>query len=208
MVSDDDVQVLVAVVQRELPAEWAAWPGGWPEQVEAALIDAVLSIRAQYGQEHNGVRGAVGRWREYRCEDRPDDLKVLAETDLETITTIVGRQKLSGGASKAQTILDAAQNLVTAGVLHAADVDPDSMGQKLAYTDVAGLGPVTWEYFLMLLGRPGSKADVWIIRFVGDALGRQVGKDEARVLVVAAAGRLDVDATTLDHAIWSHRRGR
>jgi hypothetical protein len=37
-----------------------------------------------------------------------------------------------------------------------------------------GLGPVTWDYFLMLLGTPGVKADTWIVRFAADALGRHV----------------------------------
>lgn len=33
-----------------------------------------------------------------------------------------------------------------------------------------GLGKVTAEYLLMLLGVPGLKADVMILRFVNDAL--------------------------------------
>jgi len=26
-----------------------SWPGGWPGEIEAALIDAVFSVRAHYG---------------------------------------------------------------------------------------------------------------------------------------------------------------
>lgn len=204
--ADDAVLTLVAAVRRELPGDWAAWPGGWPDQIEAALIDAVLSIRAQYGQEHNGVRGAVRQWREHRGTPCPDDLSVLAGTDAVVLTGIVGRQKLSGGASKADAIVEAARNLSNLGVRHAADVNPDSTGQKLAYTDVVGLGAVTWEYFLMLLGRPGVKADRWIVSFVSQALSRTVSPDESRDLVKAAAAELDVDPKNLDHAIWSHAR--
>lgn len=162
----DDVRMLVAAVEKELPEERAVWPGGWPDQIEAALIDAVRSIRAEYGRAHNGVRGAVGQWRTHRGTDRPDDLTVLAATD------------------------------------------PESMGQKLAYTDVVGLGDVTWEYFLMLLGKPGVKADVWIVRFVSKAVGRTTSSPETRDLVKAAAAELGTDPTALDHAIWSHQRGR
>ena len=204
--TDDDVQTLVAAVRKELPDDWAAWPGGWPDQIEAALIDAVLSIRAQYGQEHNGVRGAVRQWRDHRGTQRPDDLSVLAGTDPVVLTGIVGRQKLSGGASKAEAIVDAARNLSNLGVRHAADVNPDSTGQKLAYTDVIGLGSVTWEYFLMLLGRPGVKADRWIVSFVSRALSRTVSPAESRGLVKAAATELGAGQTALDHAIWSHAR--
>ncbi|MBB5788950.1 hypothetical protein [Jiangella mangrovi] len=206
--ADDDVRTLVAAVERELPDDWAAWPGGWPGQIEAAHIDAVRSIRAQYGQEHNGVRGAVGKWRAHRGTDRPDDLSVLAATDPAVLAGIVGKQQLSGGVSKAEAMIEAARNLSGLGVRHAADVDPASMGQKLAYTDVTGLGDVTWEYFLMLLGKPGVKADVWINRFVGRALGRTPSPAESRDLVKAAAVELMVDATALDYAIWSHERGR
>jgi len=36
--------------------------GGYPSEVEAALVDAVLSIRNTYGTSPStGVRGAVGR---------------------------------------------------------------------------------------------------------------------------------------------------
>ncbi|TDC52920.1 hypothetical protein E1212_07185 [Jiangella ureilytica] len=204
--ANDDVQTLVAVVRTELPGDGPAWPGGWPDQIEAALIDAVRSIRAAYGREHNGVRGAVGQWRAHRGSDRTDDLTVLAETDPAVLTGIVGKQRLSGGASKAEAIVEAARNLSKLGVRHAADVDPDSTGQKLAYTDVVGLGDVTWEHFLMLLGRQGVKADVWINRFVHRALRRTPSSAESRDLVKAAAAELRVDATAIDYAIWSHAR--
>lgn len=204
--ADDDVQVVVAAVRTALPEDWASWPGGWPDQIEAALVDAVLSIRAQYGQEDNGVRGAVARWKAHRGSDRPDDLTVLAATDVATLTGIVGRQKLSGGASKAAAIVEAAQNLLAVGVRRAADLDARSVVHKDAYELVKGLGPVTWTYFHMLLGKPGVKPDTWILRFLREALGRPVGTDEARELVAKAAVELRVDETTLDHAIWSHRR--
>ncbi len=60
----------------------------------------------------------------------------------------------------------------------------------------------------MLVGRPGVKADTWITRFVGDAVGRPVDSATAGRLVRQAAERLDVSPTHLDHAIWSHARRR
>lgn len=67
---------------------------------------------------------------------------------------------------------------------------------------------MTWEYFGMLLGKPGVKADTWICRFVERAVGRDVSPREAKSLVMAAAGRLNADATHLDHAIWAYERQR
>jgi hypothetical protein len=61
-----------------LPGDWPEWPGGWPGKVEAAPIDAVLSISATYGQSHNGVRGAIQRWQAARDGGALDDLTVLA----------------------------------------------------------------------------------------------------------------------------------
>jgi hypothetical protein len=73
-----DVALLVCALEAPLPGDWPEWPGGWPGKVEAALIDAVLSIRATYGQSHNGVRGAIQRWQAARDGGALDDLTVLA----------------------------------------------------------------------------------------------------------------------------------
>ena len=82
-----------------------------------------------------------------------------------------------------------------------------------AYLSVRGCGSVTWTYFGMLLGASGEKADTWIVRFVGDAIGRSVTQTEAEALVSAAAAELSVPDSQLDHAIWqavrsSARRSR
>lgn len=58
----------------------------------------------------------------------------------------------------------------------------------------------------MLVGKPGIKADRWIIRFCYDAVGRQLSGEEAHDLVEAAARRLDRPAHHLAHAIWSFAR--
>ena len=206
--SDFDISTLVQFVQSELPRDsWKPWPGGWPDQVEVALIDAVLSIAAQYGTPENGVRGAVSRYREAVGTDRPNDLTRLAAYDPAELQVILNDQKVSG-RTKASVIVEAAQNLLAAGVKSAADVDPHDPAQKRAYIDVHGLGPVTWEYFGMLLGKPGVKADRWILRFVNRGLGRDLTSAEARSLLHTVADRLDAAPTELDHAIWAHERQR
>ncbi|WP_129670249.1 hypothetical protein [Phytoactinopolyspora endophytica] len=204
-----DVDLILAAVRTSLPGELIEWPGGWPDQIEAALIDAVLSIRAKYGQPHNGVRGAVGRYREVRQTSTLDDLDGLASfTPVQLSETLGNSQGLSGGSTKAEGIINAARNLVDAGVHRAAEISDPTLARKRAYTQVRGLGVVTWEYFLMLLGIPGVKADTWVLRFAEQTLGRKTSPAEARGLILAAATKLHVDPSRLDHAIWAHMRKR
>ncbi|KAD3515007.1 hypothetical protein GD627_11900 [Arthrobacter yangruifuii] len=206
--SESDISTLVEFIQAELPRDlWKPWPGGWPEQIEAALIDAVLSIAAQYGTPENGVRGAVSRYRKAVGTDRPDDLARLAAYDPDELQTVLNDQKVSG-RTKASAIIEAAGNLLALGVKTAADLDAHDPAQKRAYTCVHGLGPVTWEYFGMLLGKPGVKADRWILRFVRRGLGRELASAEARSLLHEVADRLDAMPTELDHAIWAYERER
>lgn len=206
----NDVTTLAAAVNSAVPrSELKAWPGGWPGEVEAALMDAVLSIRANYGQPHNGVRGAVGKWREERGGSRLDDLDALATFDSQRLAVVIENgQRLSGGSLKADAIVEAAQNLVGVGVRHATDLSEPSSRHKRAYVSVKGLGPVTWEYFLMLLGVPGVKADTWIVRFVEQALDRQVSPVDARALLMAVAHSMKVSPSALDHNIWDYMRRR
>ncbi len=63
---------------------------------------------------------------------------------------------------------------------------------------------MTWQYLLMLVGKPGVKADTWVCRFVEGAVGRPVASQEAGTLLHRAAAELEVNPTNLDHAIWSH----
>lgn len=82
------------------------------------------------------------------------------------------------------------------------------------YTGVRGLGPETFEYFSMLLGRPGVKADRMIVRFVHDTLGRDVSSAEARSLVTAAHAQLSTEPehefgetlTHFEHRLWRAAR--
>ena len=87
---------------------------------------------------------------------------------------------------------------------------------KKACTGVHGLGAVTFEYFLILVGVPGVKADAMIRRFVAHAVGRRdedaATPGQARELVIAAyqapAGtkHYPEDLTAFEHALWQHQR--
>ncbi len=172
------------------------------------MLDSVFSIRARYGGETTGVRAVVKNWRQHRGAAR-DDLGALAEfvgEEKELFGILQNRQRLGSGPSKAAAAASAAEALRGAGVRSSGDLKGTD-DQRRAWCSVTGLGDVTWSYFQMLLGVQGVKADVMVMRFVADALERKtVRSQEARELVLAAAERMKVDATELDHAIWSWQR--
>jgi hypothetical protein len=206
---EEDLQRLLGRISERLPASWASWPGGWPNQIELALIDAVLSIRSRYGSPTTGVRKRVALYRQLRTPAAPDDLNVLARFSSEQLADVLQTTQRSAGELKTAAIVQVARRLTEAGVIRAADLRPDDVSQAAAYCGVRGLGPVTWQYLLMLVGNPGVKADTWILRFVTASLGRAATTREAEHLVKVAALRLDVSPTDLDHAIWNYmsRRG-
>lgn len=203
-VASKQLGVLLTSIEVRVGREILAWPGGWPGEIEAALLDAVFSIRARYGGPTTGVRAVVGRWRENRGGPA-DDLSVLAAADPEELARIVDNRAKASRRSKAAIVVDAAEALTGAGLVHAAGYTRSEQ-QRRAYLSVRGCGPVTWTYFGMLLGVEGVKPDTWIVRFVSEAVGERVTTTEAEALVTAAAARLGVSASQLDHAIWQAAR--
>ncbi|QFG69243.1 hypothetical protein [Ornithinimicrobium pratense] len=200
----DEVDKVVAAVEH-IPKPWNKFPGGYPDQIEAALIDAVFSIRSKYGSETTGVRAVVRRYCDAIGDPKPDQLDRLASMDTGRLTRVLQNAQAVSGRSKAEAVQEAARNLVEAGVHRAADLDPAR--HRPAYTRVHGLGKVTWAYFCMLLGHQGVKADTWVMRWVAQALGEDsINSARANALVQGAAQKLKVDATQLDHAIWAHAR--
>jgi hypothetical protein len=201
-----DEEVLYTHVLETIGDTPENWPGGWPGEIEAALIDAIFSIRARYGNRsrRTGVYGAVVRWRDHR-EPPADDLSILAATPEPQLRDITNSGKLAG-RTKAQVVLDAAKALLEVGVVHSGDLQDREKEARRAYLSVKGCGPVTWAYFRMLLGHDDVKADTWVKRFVRDKLPGVTTHTEVSRLVHAVAAQLEVDARQLDHAIWRYRR--
>lgn len=202
----DDVTKLREHVDRTLGEPATTWPGGWPCEIEAALIDAVFSIRANYGSRarKTGVYGAVSRYRDTRPEGA-DDLRKLASMAEEELEALTNRGR-TGGRSKAGAVIDAANALVEAGVVHASDLKSQQAVARSAYLSVRGCGPVTWSYLCMLLGIDDVKADTWVMRFVQQAVPHAKTTEEVRRLVSEVAKQMGVRRSDLDHAIWSYQR--
>ncbi|WP_121805493.1 hypothetical protein [Nocardioides mangrovicus] len=181
---------------------------GWPGQIELALVDSVMSIRARYGTETSGVLGRVLRYRSVVERHPLDDLSEFSRLDPDWLQGLLGLQR-SGGRLKSEVCLDVAGRLLDAGIAKASDVEVDSPAHKSAWTGTVGLGWVTWEYFTMLLGRTGVKADTMIIRFVSKAIGDgTLDPKRAHGAVIGAAELLGAQARDLDHAIWRQESGR
>ncbi len=197
-----DLRLVVAALRKAVPDDDLEWPGGYPDQVELALIDAVLSIQARYGQPFNGVRGQVELWRQHR-DGQANDLSSLARGDLGQVLT--NRQRISG-MLKVEAIAQAAQALQDRGLTSAADVIAHPDDARQGYCSVHGLSTVTFDYFQMLLGTETIKPDTWILRFLHQALGRTVTRGEATMLMTAAAHQMGRSTRQLDHQVWQHMR--
>lgn len=201
--SEDVARLLDHVKAKDI--EMRAVPGGWPGNVELSLIDAVLSIRARYGvSADTGVRGAIQRYKNDIGGSSWDDLRRLAQVDPARLERVLKNRQKTGGVPKGQAIVSVAGRLAGVGVISSQDVDRDSPAQRKAYCGTKGLGPVTWQYFLMLVGHDGVKADTLLTRFVEEAIGRSAHSPTVTGLVTEAAKRIGVPAAALDHSIWRY----
>lgn len=203
----DAVQKVQDYVTETIGDAPKSWPGGWPEEIEAALIDAVFSVRARYGNrvKKTGVFGAVMRWRQQRVE-AANDLRVLMRTEPVHLRAVTNNGRLAG-RYKAEVVIEAATALANAGVVTADDFRDKQPAARSAYLSVKGCGPVTWAYLRMLMNVDDVKTDTWVIRFVNDVV-PGVGASEAGALLKEVATRMDVDERRLDHAVWAYRRTR
>ncbi|WP_072802630.1 hypothetical protein [Rhodococcoides yunnanense] len=181
----------------------------WRDEIEAALLDAVFSARASYGGPETGVRRVIATWREYRGVDRLDDLtafSAFADRPDELVSILGNRQRVAGNKiTKAEAVVDIAAALIGLGVRHCNDLD-DADDQRAAVTAVAGVGPKTWECVLFTAGAHTTDASELISGFVADALGRDIDRDTADVLLAATAESMGVDVRALEHSVWRYQR--
>jgi hypothetical protein len=129
------------------------------------------------------------------------------------------RQRTSSrsGILKAEAVLLEARHLRDEGIASSEDLvraDPQKLDAvRRRWVSVPGQGSgLSLDYFLMLSGLPGVKADRMIRRFVAAALRLPnelaISADDAATLVRETARRLDVDERVLDYAIWRFESGQ
>lgn len=228
------VQRLCDHVGQVIGWSWPDHPGGWPGQIELALIDTIFSARAAYGRPATddrpatGVHRVVHEWRNLRATSPLDDLRSLRETIKragEPVLLGINRARVPGPSptrpNKWAAVNEVAGRLVSIDVVTSADVDravddaPDDL--HAAFTATYGVSDVTFDYFLLLLGHPRVKVDTMVRAFVHEALSpnldpgsgdpRRVDAKRASRLVRAVAHVRGISPVDLDHAIWRHQRG-
>ncbi len=224
MINDVDLNKMLEAISASIGSKetWPTYPGGYPQEVEAALLDSVFSLSAVYGSPETGARAVVKRWREHVGRPLNSLSGLVADVDgaggSEEFRTILKNNAVAVPNSKDQptkaaAVYGVARTLTEFGVDSADDVRAknaeDPKGLYRAITKERGVGEAGATYFLMLLGIQGVKADVMIRRFAARALGvAEVEPSQSQNLVAAAAKSLGVDMLSLDYAIWDYESRR
>lgn len=115
-------EAVAAAVTRYIGSQ-KTWPttGGYEERVDLALINAVLTIQAQFGSQQkdgsfNGIRGAVERYRNANGGIDGGWMKTLASYEEAALIALTNRTKLNGRRAKASAIIEAAGAFVDRGL--------------------------------------------------------------------------------------------
>jgi hypothetical protein len=218
----EDAEKVTAHITSTLgpPGEWW-WPGGWPGDIETALVDAVFSARAVYRSKNGkGIYANVAAWRAGRDRSAWSLDELITEIDgigIDAWAVRFGNRQHSptrppsapGGPSKAAAVREAAGALRTQGISAAADIglgNTETVQRTLA--SVPGIGQGTANYFLMLLGAPGARPDRMVHRFLHDAAGHAFTDTKAESTVIATAQQLGVQPHVLNHAIWRYESSK
>lgn len=228
MEAKDQVQLVKEAVENIPQPYFDHYPGGWPDQISLALVDAVFSIGARYETtEGKGVLPRLQRlsksWDE-ASQDPRNSLMALTEYNEALIREFMGSGKVAPGKSfekyKSIAAIEAAQEIQKLGINSSEDLISYWYGSKKqqsdlrkAYTSVYGLGKVTFEYFLMLLGLPGVKADRMITRFVATAIGASsITAERAHSLIMdsyqESSIKHAVSLISFEHGIWLYQSER
>lgn len=227
-VDPDQLKSLMAHSRAYLgePVDWEAM-AGYPNSLALCVIDSIQST----GPHYTSVMNVVSRYRGYRLGQGGNPNADGAHALLTTFDDLQGpdgwaeaignhnRTYQSKQAPlKSVAIQQAAQKLAEVGVdstddlRHAVAAEPTRLEALHAawLSVVSQSSGITWDYFLMLGGIPGVKADRMVIRFVAAATGlneAQVSPPRAAALVRAAVLARRSSGAAVDD-LDPDRRGR
>ena len=153
VVSPADTDTVVAAIATVDPTLFAQYQGTWRDSISMALLGAVYSIQAAYHASEG--KGVWNRLQTFH-EAHGDAAERLCGLGVETADGLRARLPDAGRWTESEEFLGA----------HNVALRP----LKKACTGVHGLGAVTFEYFLILVGVPGVKADAMIRQMSQDKL--------------------------------------
>jgi hypothetical protein len=199
-----------------------------------ALVDAIFSMQARY----EGARRVVHNYATWAgLTETPGLPKDPAQSDRHDLRDLYGRlsdvatpdlielvfknrsRSARADRLKAELVVEAAERLIDADLSSRHDVSlrPGTASfrrQKVVWSSIHGLGPVTFEYFRLLCGAESSKPDIMILGWLESIIGRRPSWREALDLVaaltdeLAARWNVRVSMRGIDHTIWRHQSGR
>ena len=200
---------LAVLLNEKFHGNWSS-PDGWPGEADSSLIDSVFSTRAKYEVV---VKPLVERFRKSTLCDPKGSLATLAQVSAKDLMDVVCNKQLVPGRSpnrllKVDAVRAVATELVSrnwstpAQILDAATTFPAEF--RSAFIKTSGVGQAQYAYFLMLLGIPGVKPDTLVTAWVERELKlSSVSQKDIQRIVIEAARKIGIDATTVDHTIWS-----
>jgi hypothetical protein len=207
--NDEASAHLASLLTERFSGKWTT-PDGWPGEADSSLIDSVFSTRAKY---EIVVRPLVERFRKSELRDASGSLTTLARVSSDVLMDVIkNKQKVPGRSPhqllKVDAVRAVASLLVTQNwstpsqIMNAAITFPKEF--RSTFIKTPGVGQAQYSYFLMLLGIPGVKPDTLVTAWVERELGLpSVSQKEIQRIVIEAAKQIGVDATTVDHTIWS-----
>lgn len=233
----DDVQTLLKYVTQKLPDQLNTKTLGdeyFYQSLTLAAIDAVYSARAKYPSVQSVVQRYCNKY-EMTIFRSPRDSLPPPESQ-ERVTSLIQKMEQNGislfseqvfknssitsGRLKAEILLELLKKIEDLKIQNFQDIqlclnNLDGQ-QKLirSITEIRGIGEATFRYFLMLAGdEQMAKPDTMILRFIQNALGRNVLEAEAVSLIQAVSKQVlpqypNLNPRLLDYLIWSWQRSQ
>lgn len=220
--TDADVQTLAEYCRENLNlADIRENPNYGYQSLPLCIIDAIFSMGVRYSSTRNTVRRFIERFPDYATFSIHDFIDVYRRHSMEFMAKEVynNRQRTSprNGILKAEAVLNVAEILQIYGVHVRDDMEKVVNNPKFEaeYKKIRGQrSGISLRYFYMLTGVTTQiKPDRMILRFIGNALQRNVTVDECPPLITALCEHLqadypDITPRSLDRAIWQFQRTR
>ncbi len=212
-IAESDIVALAnRLAQTDIPATVTEGPE-WSNPPAVKIIDCVLSLNRKY----DGF--VVPRLRTF-MNNHPDTQQVVELANLmdsyPTPHAFVKQELNYNHEDRANTLQSVARHVcsIVEGVPIASEEEVlkqwaiQAEPRDYLTLNIRGFGLAGFQYLRMLFGAQTTKPDVYIIRFVSDALNRNASAVESLSLLEAASERVGLSVRAVDNFIWkSSARG-